>query len=117
MKRRHARSWLRSVFSRLTLAFTRVDVASMASLEESKDAKPAETYRARPAAEIIKRAGKIETYEEAGDKLMAFAPKGWHREESFAAARPAFRLDGSLKPSARSQRPVFSDVGKFEGDK
>ena len=111
MKRGHGRSWLRSVLSRVTLALTRTDPVSAASIEPVKE-EPAVTYRARPAAEIIKRVGPVHVHREAGDEfdLIAINPRGWHREESFATPRSAYRLDGTLKPSAASQRPVFRDV-------
>lgn len=40
--------------------------------------------------EATKRAPKVEVYEEDGDRLMKFSPRGWHAEESFATARTPY---------------------------
>ncbi len=91
-------------------ALTKADPVAAAQVEAPPQ-KPAQVHRVVTAAEVIKRVGEIKIYEEDGDRLLQFAPKGWHAEESFATPRNAYRADGSLKPSSISQRPVFRDVG------
>ena len=88
-KRRDEKKW-RGFFlswaTRLGLALTKANPVEAAQ-PEAPATKAAETYRARPASEILKRVGKVEVYEEAGDRLIKFAPRGWHAEESFAYNR------------------------------
>lgn len=103
--RKKAKKWrasLRSVATRIVLALTKTDPVGAASLPETAPAKPAEVYRAVSAAEIIKRVGEVRTYEEGGDRVMEFAPRGWHREESFAYNKN--------KPTPVT---TFTDQGKF----
>lgn len=57
-------------------------------------APPAISYRRNKYSglsveEALKRAPKVKIYEEDGDRMMAFSPRGWHAEESFATPRSA----------------------------
>ncbi len=93
---------LRRWATKVALALTKTSPTAVADVEPP--AKPAEVYRAVSAAEIVKRVGEVKVYEQDGDRLLEFAPRGWHREESFATARTAYWKDPA-------NRPVFADVG------
>lgn len=60
-------------------------------------------YSGMSAEEAAKTAKPM--YIEDGDRVIQFAPRGWHAEESFATARTPYWKNPA-------NRPQFTDVGK-----
>ena len=83
---------------RVLRALTKADPVGAAQVDPPE--KLAQVHRVVTAAEVIKRVGEIKIYENDGDRLLEFNPRGWHREESFAFNKN--------KPTPVAQ---FADVG------